>query len=133
MSYKFAWNYIKRIEKLLGESVVLRYKGGASRGGAKLTEIGKLLINSYEQFYNTLNSCLGEKRNFGILGLTKNYINVRVETIKRGESASIVTGIISKGTHLTVTITNESLSNLQVKKGAEFKLLIKATSMNVVI
>ncbi|MGQ4833582.1 MAG: LysR family transcriptional regulator [Candidatus Asgardarchaeia archaeon] len=133
VSYKFAWNYIKRIEKLLGESVVYRYKGGATRGGAELTEVGEFLLETYKRFYKELNICLGEARQFSVLGFAKNYIDIKIKEIKQGTNAAIIRGVIPKNTDLIAVITNESLSKLRVNIGVKYKLLIKATSIRVVI
>jgi molybdate transport system regulatory protein len=50
MSYRYVWNYIQKIEKAVGEPVVETYKGGRiGGGGAKLTELGKDLLEEYRQ------------------------------------------------------------------------------------
>ncbi|QOJ78433.1 LysR family transcriptional regulator [Infirmifilum lucidum] len=49
VSYSFAWRYMHRIEKLVGKRVVDTYRGGTRKGGATLTEEGRLLIRVYEE------------------------------------------------------------------------------------
>jgi len=45
MSYRYVWNYIKKIEEALGNPVVQTYRGGkAGGGGARLTKLGKELL-----------------------------------------------------------------------------------------
>ena len=44
MSYRYLWNYIQKIQAVLGEAVVDTYKGGKKGGGgARLTDVGKTL------------------------------------------------------------------------------------------
>ncbi|MEM2320123.1 MAG: LysR family transcriptional regulator [Candidatus Bathyarchaeia archaeon] len=59
MSYRYVWNYLKRIEKTLGEPVIETYRGGkAGGGGAKLTELGKELLEEYKRAEEYLNKTL---------------------------------------------------------------------------
>jgi len=48
MSYRYVWSYIKRIEKTLGRSVTETRRGGKAGGGAKLTKLGKELLEEYK-------------------------------------------------------------------------------------
>jgi molybdate transport system regulatory protein len=57
MSYRYVWNYIKKIERTLDEPIVETHKGGKTGGGgAKLTVSGQELLNEYRR----LESCLIE-------------------------------------------------------------------------
>ena len=53
MSYRFAWNYIRRMEDRLGRPVIVTRRGGALHGrrkgggGAELTHIAKALLEDY--------------------------------------------------------------------------------------
>ena len=53
MSYRFTWNYIRRMEERLGRPVIVTRRGGATHGrrkgggGAKLTRIAKALLQEY--------------------------------------------------------------------------------------
>ncbi|HDN05653.1 MAG TPA: LysR family transcriptional regulator, partial [Candidatus Bathyarchaeota archaeon] len=49
MSYRYVWNYLKKIEDALGEPVVETFKGGKSGGGgARLTRLGESLLGEYK-------------------------------------------------------------------------------------
>src|SRR4030043_148380 len=66
MSYRYVWNYLKKIEKTIGEPIVDTYRGGkAGGGGAKLTETGKSLLAEYTRLENCLSEFLSEKKNMG--------------------------------------------------------------------
>ncbi len=50
MSYRYVWSYIQRVEKNLGEPIIETYRGGKSGGGgARLTVLGKKLLNEYKR------------------------------------------------------------------------------------
>jgi molybdate transport system regulatory protein len=55
MSYRYVWSYLQRIKRALGEPVVETYRGGKSGGGgAKLTRLGKELLEEYKRLENHL-------------------------------------------------------------------------------
>ena len=59
MSYRYVWSYLKRIEKTLGEPIIGTYRGGrAGGGGAKLTRLGKELLEEYQSVERHLNKAL---------------------------------------------------------------------------
>jgi molybdate transport system regulatory protein len=59
MSYRYVWSYLKRIEKTLGEPIIETYRGGrAGGGGAKLTKLGKELLEEYKRVEDYLNKAL---------------------------------------------------------------------------
>lgn len=58
MSYRYVWSYIKRIEKTIGQPVVETHRGGKAGGGAKLTKLGKNLLEEYKRAENALNKVL---------------------------------------------------------------------------
>ncbi|MCW4043948.1 MAG: LysR family transcriptional regulator [Candidatus Bathyarchaeota archaeon] len=63
MSYRYVWNYLKKIEKTIGEPIVETYKGGkAGGGGAKLTKTGKSLLSEYKRLETCLSEFLSEKK-----------------------------------------------------------------------
>lgn len=52
VSYKFAWSYIKSIEKRLGIKIIEAHRGGKGGGYAKLTDEGLKLVHFYEELFN---------------------------------------------------------------------------------
>ncbi len=62
MSYRFVWNYIKRIESVLGEKVVESERGGVEGGKTELTSTGRKLLKLYDDFERTLKSALNGVR-----------------------------------------------------------------------
>jgi len=55
MSYRFVWRYLRRMEDILGEPVILTHRGGTpSRrarggGGAELTRTARTLLKDYRR------------------------------------------------------------------------------------
>jgi len=59
MSYRFVWNYVHKVEKVLDESIVQSHRGGRTGGGgASLTKLGKSLLTEYDQLDGYLNKIL---------------------------------------------------------------------------
>lgn len=62
MSYRYVWSHIKRVEKTLGEAIIETYRGGkAGGGGAKLTKLGKELLNEYKQMEDRIKKALASR------------------------------------------------------------------------
>lgn len=58
LSYKFAWNYIRRIEKNIGKSIVYSTRGGARGGRTTLTKYGEKLLKKYYECINMINETI---------------------------------------------------------------------------
>jgi len=67
MSYKFVWNYLTRMRKLLGQPVVVTHRGGYSHrserggGGAALTVLAKILLKQYRLTEESVKKSLSEQ------------------------------------------------------------------------
>lgn len=48
MSYRHAWGYLKKMEEVLGENVVIRKRGGVKGGKMELTDMGKKMLEEYK-------------------------------------------------------------------------------------
>ncbi|AGK61060.1 N-terminal domain of molybdenum-binding protein [Archaeoglobus sulfaticallidus PM70-1] len=56
MSYRYVWDYIEKMERNLGEKVVIRDRGGSRGGGTVLTERGEELL----ELFNKIDSAISE-------------------------------------------------------------------------
>ena len=54
MSYSSGWNVIRTLESQLSRMLIRRSQGGAGGGKSSLTEDGKLLLERYEAYSETL-------------------------------------------------------------------------------
>lgn len=68
MSYRFVWNYLRRMEQRLGRRVIATRRGGTKRargrggGGAELTLTARTLLNDYKATEAKLEMELASKR-----------------------------------------------------------------------
>jgi len=60
MSYYFVWSYLKRMEELLGESIIETHRGGREGGGARLTETGRRLLEAYKDLRRRVEELLAQ-------------------------------------------------------------------------
>lgn len=61
MSYRYVWSYIRKIEKTMGEPIIETHRGGRSGGGgAKLTRLGKSLLDKYKRVEGYFGEVLSE-------------------------------------------------------------------------
>lgn len=58
-SYRFAWGYLRKVEKRLGASIVEKHRGHqAGTGGTVLTSLGRKLLQYYEELEQRLDQFL---------------------------------------------------------------------------
>ncbi|MCD6503550.1 MAG: LysR family transcriptional regulator [Euryarchaeota archaeon] len=60
ISYKKALRLISNVEKRLGVQIVETFKGGITRGGARLTDDGKKIVKMYGDVLRTVDRALRE-------------------------------------------------------------------------
>jgi molybdate transport system regulatory protein len=82
MSYKFVWDYLVRMQKLLNESVIVTHRGGSVRhkqggGGTILTPLAKSLLRDYGSKDRMVNSTLSDRR--GIILPRSNKLRRKVK------------------------------------------------------
>jgi len=62
MSYRYVWNYVDRMNTVLGEPVVKAFRGGKQGGGgAILTNLGEELLQKYKRLEGYINEILLNK------------------------------------------------------------------------
>lgn len=143
MSYKSAWDLINRLNNSSVHPIVTATTGGRNGGGARLTPHGKTVLQLYssleQNFSNMINSLDGpvpDIQNFfsmmkGLLMRTsaRNQLAGTVKHIQKGMVNSQIKIAVNEKTLITATITNESVSNLELREGDEVTALIKASSV----
>lgn len=60
ISYRYAWNYIRKLEKRLGIKIVKSERGGSGGGATILTDAGKTLVREYEKLYEFISKALNK-------------------------------------------------------------------------
>ena len=78
MSYRQAWGIIKQIEDTLGEPIIITHRGGkVGGGGAKLTQAGKKLLETYLKLQSDVNQLFSDIDNNSTFKQRKIQTNVR--------------------------------------------------------
>ncbi len=135
MSYRYVWNYLNKMEKVLKEPVVETYKGGKSGGGgAKLTELGKNLLRGYRRVEGYVGESLVDEERWEAVELkisARNRLKGTVKEVKRGKVASKVEIEINAPAVVTALISNEAVEDLKIKAGDSVEAVIKATEVMI--
>ena len=135
MSYRYVWNYVQKIHRALGETVVETYKGGKTGGGgAKLTIVGKALLEEYVR----LEDCLGEfltcTNGSGVKSLklsARNQFKGKIVSVEKGVITAKVKVEVTLPATITAVITKESVEDLGLKVGDEVTAIVKSTEVMI--
>ncbi len=135
MSYRYVWNYIQKIQDVLGENVVDTFKGGkAGGGGAKLTQTGKNLLEEYARLESYLSEFLSEADNGEVKNLklsARNALKGKVTEVEKGVITAKVKVKIEVPAVITSVITKEAVEDLDIKVGDEVQVVIKSTEVMI--
>ena len=135
MSYRYVWNYIQKIQAALGQNVVDTYKGGkAGGGGAKLTAVGKGLLEEYSQLESCLSEFLLEADHpeVKVMKLSaRNSLKGKVVSVEKGVITAKVKVELTVPTTVTSVITKEAVEDLDIKVGDEVNVVVKSTEVMI--
>jgi molybdate transport system regulatory protein len=135
MSYRYVWNYVQKIEKALGETIVETYKGGKTGGGgARLTKMGENLLSEYRQLEGYLNQVLAEAKGLEVKGLklsARNNFKGKVVAVEKGEITAKVKIEVKTPITMTAVITKDAVEDLDLKVGDEVTAIVKSTEVIV--
>jgi molybdate transport system regulatory protein len=135
MSYRYVWNYLQKIQKAIGELVVVTYKGGkAGGGGAKLTALGQSLIEEYQRVEGYMREVLADQEYWEVLRLkisARNQLKGKVVSIEKDGVTAKVEVEVKAPAVVTAVITKEAAEDLRIKVGDEVNAVVK--SMEVMI
>jgi len=135
MSYRYVWSYLQKIEKTLGESVIETYRGGKSGGGgAKLTRLGKSLLDEYRLVEGYLGEVLSDAEYWEAVGLkisARNRLKGKVLAVEKEGLTAKIKVEITVPTIVTALISRETAEELDIKVGDEVEAVIKATEVMV--
>jgi molybdate transport system regulatory protein len=133
MSYRYVWNYVQKIHKALGETVVETYRGGKTGGGgARLTVVGKALLDEYTRLEGCLGEFLACTSSSGVIGLrlsARNQLKGKVVSVETGVITAKVKVEIKVPATVTAVITKEAVEDLGLKVGDEVEAIIKSTEI----
>ncbi len=135
MSYRYVWNYIQEIQNTMAEPIVETYKGGKSGGGgAKLTELGRSLLDEYRQVESYLDQVLSGQGALEVKSLklsARNQLKGKVLAVEKGVITAKVKVEVKMPVTVTAVITKEAVEELGIKEGDEVTAIIKSTEIMI--
>ena len=135
MSYRYVWNYVQKIHKALGETVVETFKGGKTGGGgAKLMDVGKALLDEYLRLEGCLGEFLACTNNVEVKRMklsARNQFKGKVISVEKGVITAKVKVEVNMPVTVTAVITKEAVEDLGLKVGDEVQAIVKSTEIMI--
>jgi len=135
MSYRYVWNYLQKIQKAVEAPIVETFRGGkAGGGGAKLTPLGRSLLEEYLRVESYLCEVLSDQEYWETLGLkisARNQLKGKVLSIEKDQITAKVKVEIKVPAVITAVITKEAVEELGVKVGDEVEAIVKSTEVMI--
>jgi molybdate transport system regulatory protein len=135
MSYRYVWNYLKRMEEVLGTKVVDARRGGAKGGRAELTEFGERVLRQYRRIEKYIEDVGRDYDSFweaiGLKISARNKIEGVVRKIEVDGIAAKVEIEVSQPCVIKAVITKEAAEELELREGEKVYAVIKATEVMV--
>jgi len=135
MSYRYVWNYVNRIEKTIGKPIVETFRGGKSGGGgARLTKLGKSLLDEYEQLENYSDKVLRYGKKWGVVCLkisARNRLKGKVISVEKDGLMAKIKVEITVPASVTALISKDAAEDLGLKVGDQVEAVIKATEVMI--
>lgn len=135
MSYRYVWSYLQKIDKTLGEPVVERFRGGKSGGGgAKLTELGKSLLDEYKRLEDHLGEVLSTENYLEVRRLkisARNRLKGKVVAVDKDGLMAKIKVEITMPVSVTSLISKEAAEDLGIKVGDQVEAVVKATEVMI--
>jgi molybdate transport system regulatory protein len=135
MSYRYVWNYLDEVKSIVGEPVVETFKGGkVGGGGARLNELGKYLLNEYNQISCDMARHVSSKRSLEVRVVkisARNHLKGKVIAVKKDGVMALVKIKVIEPAEITALISDESVDDLKIKVGDDVEAIVKATEVMV--
>ncbi|MFW5987695.1 MAG: molybdenum-dependent transcriptional regulator [Methanohalophilus sp.] len=128
ISYKHAWNILKKMNLRIGHDVVRTVRGGKEQG-TFLTEYGRDLINQYEMNRDYVDRMLEEELSSENMGETNN-IPCKARKVESSDGISRIQ-IEVESAVLTSIMGEKKLGNLDIDEGDEVIATIRAVDIDV--
>ena len=134
MSYRNAWDRIKRIESSSGKRVLESKAGGAAGGSSRLTPDGMSLLREFRSVRKYLFNALDDRDSAGNVGYklsARNRIRARITAIRKGDTVAMIKMSATDPIALTSIISNEAVEDLGLEEGDEVQAIVKSTEVMV--
>ena len=132
VSYRNAWDRIRRIESRSGKKILASTTGGPEGGSSKLTKDGHALLNEFRRVRDYLSYALDDREAAGNVRYklsARNAFDVKITKIERGEITCLVRMSSVSPIHLTSIISRDAVEDLGLGEGDEVKAVVKATEV----
>lgn len=134
ISYRAAWDRVKKMEKNFGRPLVNRKTGGKTGGGATVTEESRRLLKEFRKTRKLLFNVLDDTEAWEDVGYrlsARNRLTAKVVEVRRGAVTSQVRMRLLSPTTVTSIITNDAIDDLSLKKGDRVQAIVKSTDVLV--
>lgn len=135
MSYRYVWNYLQKIEKSVEEPIIETFRGGKfGGGGARLTKLGKELLDEYKHLEGYLNEVLSDAEYWKVLGLkigARNRLKGKVVAVQKEGLTAMIKVQLKVPTVVTSLISKEAVKDLNIKVGDEVEAVVKSTEVMI--
>lgn len=135
MSYRYVWNYLDEVKKIVGQPIVETFKGGrVGGGGAQLNELGKYLLSEYKRISGNIAACVSGKELLEVRILkisARNHLKGKVSSVKEDGVMALVKIKVTEPAEITALISAESVKDLKIKVGDNVEAVVKATEVMI--
>ena len=134
ISYRNAWDRIRKIESRSGKKILKSNAGGVSGGSSSLTPEGIALFREFRRVRKYLFNALDDRVSAGNIGYklsARNRIDARITGIEKGDITSIIKLVTVNPVSLTSIISKEAVDDLDLKEGDTVEAIIKSTEVMV--
>jgi len=135
MSYRYVWNYLAKLDKILLEPAVETFKGGRKGGGgAKLTLLGESLLKEYKRVESYVGEVLEDEEYWVAAGLkisARNRLKGVVKGVEKGDVIAKVKLEVKAPAVITSLISREAVEDLNIRVGDRVEAVIKATEVMI--
>jgi molybdate transport system regulatory protein len=126
---------VQKIHRALGETIVETYKGGKTGGGgARLTVVGKELLEEYMRLEGCLGEFLACTNGLEVRRLklsARNQLKGKVVSVEKGVITAKVKVEVKVPATITSVITKEAVEDLGLKVGDEVEVIVKSTEVMI--
>jgi molybdate transport system regulatory protein len=132
ISYRNAWDRVRRVEQTMGKRVVETTVGGAKGGGATLTADGVELLKEFRRVRRYLFDALDDREFWGQASYklsARNRLRARITNVEKGSITAKVEMMMLEPAALTSIISNDSVDDLDLKEGDEVEAIVKSTEV----
>ena len=134
ISYRNAWDRIRRLERVYGKRILDTKVGGASGGGARLTPDGLSLFREFRHIRKYLFNALDDSESAGNVRYklsARNIVDATITSIQRGDITSLIRMTSPAPIGLTSIISNEAVDDLGLREGDRVQAIVKSTEVMI--